>query len=219
MVLRDYPVIPYIYLPIRTAKTLVSNIRNIRYPQDLISVRPAKYLPTALTIFILFFFFFFSLAYFYQIGLKEELLRITDGRASYCVYATNSLEVDLALECRLAFFLELLQYWNVIHVTQLRDYEARLANLTLEQPLTFIIQSTTNFNTAYVPLQVIFVHVNKASIPTLISRRTDQEILKSQSLRTVLETVPIARPCLFQLKEKATLPSKLETTYQLTADA
>ena len=51
---------------------------------------------------------------------------------SYCVYAMNSLEVDLALECRLAFFLELLQCRNVIHVTQSRDYEARLANLTLE---------------------------------------------------------------------------------------
>ena len=78
MVLRDYPVTPYTYLPIRTAKTAVSNIRNIRYPQDPISVRPAKYLPTAPTIFIPFFFFF-SLAYFYWIGLKEELLRIMDG--------------------------------------------------------------------------------------------------------------------------------------------
>jgi hypothetical protein len=29
-------------------------------------------------------------------------------RGSYCVYATNSLEVDLTLEYRLAFFLELL---------------------------------------------------------------------------------------------------------------
>ena len=42
------------------------------------------------------------------LGLKVELLCIIDGRASYCVYATNSLEVDLTLECRLAFFLELL---------------------------------------------------------------------------------------------------------------
>ena len=56
--------------------------------------------------------------------------------SSYCVYATNSLEVGLALECRLAFFLELLQCWNVSYVTWLRDYKARLANLTLEQPLT-----------------------------------------------------------------------------------
>ena len=30
-------------------------------------------------------------------------------------------------------------------------------------------ESTTNFNTAYVPLQVIFVHVDKASIPTLLN--------------------------------------------------
>jgi len=51
------------------------------------------------------------------LGLKVELLRIMDGRASYCVYATNSLEVDLTLECRLAFFLELLQCRNVNHVT------------------------------------------------------------------------------------------------------
>ena len=40
-----------------------------------------------------------------------------DGRASYYVYAMNSLKVNLALECRLAFFLELLQCQNVIHVT------------------------------------------------------------------------------------------------------
>jgi len=51
---------------------------------------------------------------------------------SYCVYATNSLETDLALECRLAF-LELLQYWNVSYITWLRNHKARLANLTLEQ--------------------------------------------------------------------------------------
>ena len=36
-----------------------------------------------------------------------KLLRI-DWISSYCVYAMNSLEVDLTLECRLAFFLELL---------------------------------------------------------------------------------------------------------------
>jgi len=42
------------------------------------------------------------------LGLKVELLRIMDGRASYYIYATNSLEVDLTLEYRLAFFLELL---------------------------------------------------------------------------------------------------------------
>ena len=42
------------------------------------------------------------------LGLKVELLRIIDGRASYCIYTINSLEVDLTLECRLAFFLELL---------------------------------------------------------------------------------------------------------------
>ena len=41
---------------------------------------------------------------------------------------------------------------NVSHVTWSRDHEARLANLTLEQPLTSRQQSTTNFNTAYVPL-------------------------------------------------------------------
>jgi len=49
------------------------------------------------------------------LGLKVELLRIMDGRASYCVYATSSLE-DLTLEYRLAFFLELLQSRNVNHV-------------------------------------------------------------------------------------------------------
>jgi len=32
------------------------------------------------------------------LGLKVEPLRIIDGRASYCVYAINSLEVDLTLE-------------------------------------------------------------------------------------------------------------------------
>jgi len=42
------------------------------------------------------------------LGLKLELLYIIDGRASYCVYATGSLE-NLTLEYRLAFFLELLQ--------------------------------------------------------------------------------------------------------------
>jgi len=53
-------------------------------------------------------------------------------------------------------------------VTWSRDHEVRLASLTLEQPLTSRHQSTitTNFNTAYVPLQVIFVHVDNASIPT-----------------------------------------------------
>ena len=51
------------------------------------------------------------------LGLKVELLRIIDGRASYCIYAINSLKVDLTLECRLAFFLELLQCQNINHVT------------------------------------------------------------------------------------------------------
>jgi len=41
------------------------------------------------------------------LGLKVELLRIMDGRASYCVYTISSLE-NLTLECKLAFFLELL---------------------------------------------------------------------------------------------------------------
>ena len=40
---------------------------------------------------------------------------------------------------------------------------------------------TTNFNTAYILLQVIFVHIDKVSIPTLISRRTDQEIRNSKA--------------------------------------
>jgi len=64
-------------------------------------------------------------------------------------------------------------YRNVSYVTWLRDHEARLANLTLEQTPISRQSTTTNFNTAYVPLQVIFVHVDKASIPTLISRRMD----------------------------------------------
>jgi len=50
------------------------------------------------------------------LGLKVELLRIIDGRASYYIYAISSLE-DLTLEYRLAFFLELLQCWNANHVT------------------------------------------------------------------------------------------------------
>ena len=33
MVLQDYPIIPYIYLPVCTAKTPVSDIHNIRHPQ------------------------------------------------------------------------------------------------------------------------------------------------------------------------------------------
>jgi hypothetical protein len=41
---------------------------------------------------------------------------------------------------------------NVSHVTWSRDHEARLANLTLEQPLTSRQELTTNFNIAYVPL-------------------------------------------------------------------
>jgi len=40
--------------------------------------------------------------------------------------------------------------WNVSHVTWSRDHEARLTNLTLEQPPTSRQQLTTNFNTAYV---------------------------------------------------------------------
>ena len=91
----------------------------------------------------------------------------------YCVYATNSLKVDLALECTLAFFLKLLQCRNINYIIWSRDHKVRLVNLTLEQPLTFRQQLTTNFNTAYVPLQVIFVHVNKASILILISKCTD----------------------------------------------
>jgi hypothetical protein len=63
---------------------------------------------------------------------------------------------------------------------------------------------------------VIFVHVDKASIPTLISRRTDQEIRNKLELENRTgNSTRIAWPCLFQLKEKATSPSKLETTYQL----
>src|ERR1700685_2815775 len=85
----------------------------------------------------------------------------------YCVYATNSLKINLTLECTLAFFLELLQCQNINHVMWSRDHKARLVNLTLEQPLTSRQQSITNFNTAYVPLQVIFVYVDKASIPTV----------------------------------------------------
>ena len=69
-----------------------------------------------------------------------------------------------------------------------RDHEARLANLTLEQPLTSTYKITTNFNTAYVPLQVIFVYIDKVSILTLISRHTDQEIRNSKAQETALLT-------------------------------
>ena len=73
--------------------------------------------------------------------------------------------------------------WNVSHVMWFQDHEARLAYLTLEQPLTSRHQSTTNFNTVYVPLQVIFMHIDKASILTLISRHIDQEICNKLELK------------------------------------
>ena len=41
------------------------------------------------------------------LGLKVELLRIIDKRASYYVYAISSLK-NLTLKYKLAFFLELL---------------------------------------------------------------------------------------------------------------
>ena len=45
----------------------------------------------------------------------QELLHI-NWISSYCIYAINSLEVDLALEYKLAFFLKLLQCRNISHV-------------------------------------------------------------------------------------------------------
>jgi hypothetical protein len=65
----------------------------------------------------------------------------------------------------------------------LQDHKARLVNLTLEQPLSSKHKITTNFNTAYVPLQVIFMYIDKVSILTLISRRTDQEIHNKLELK------------------------------------
>jgi hypothetical protein len=62
-------------------------------------------------------------------------------------------------------------YRNINYVTWLRDHKARLTNLTLEQPLTLINQLPTL--TLYTYYIVIFVPIDKASIPTLISRRTD----------------------------------------------
>jgi len=73
----------------------------------------------------------------------------------------------LTLECRLAFFLKLLQYRNISYMTWSRDREARLANLTLEQPLTSRQQELLTL-TPYTYYIVIFMHVNKASIPTII---------------------------------------------------
>ena len=73
----------------------------------------------------------------------------------------------MTLECRLAFFLKLLQYRNISYMTWSRDREARLANLTLEQPLTSRQQELLTL-TPYTYYIVIFMHVNKASIPTII---------------------------------------------------
>jgi hypothetical protein len=54
----------------------------------------------------------------------------------------------------------------IYHAHRARDLrETRIC--TVNTVLETRQQSTTNFNTAYVPLQVIFVHVNKASIPTV----------------------------------------------------
>jgi hypothetical protein len=76
---------------------------------------------------------------------------------------------------------------NVNYVTWSRDHEARLANLTLEQPLTSRQQLTTNFNTAYVPLQVIFVHVDRASIPTLIFEESPSTTAKSVKVAVLVQ--------------------------------
>jgi len=58
-------------------------------------------------------------------------------------------------------------------MTWLRDYKARLANLTLEQPLTSKQQQLPTLTPHTYRNIVIFMHVNKASILTLISRRID----------------------------------------------
>ena len=64
-------------------------------------------------------------------------------------------------------------------MTWSQDHKIRLVNLILKQPLTSKQLITTNFNTIYIPLQVIFMHINKATILILISKYTDQEIHKN----------------------------------------
>src|SRR6266566_8606940 len=93
-----------------------------------------------------------------------QLLRIMDGRAGYCVYATNNRNSTIWFLFRVAPVLVNIRFMYHVHrARDLRETRICIINTTKRQSLT------TNFNTAYVPLQVIFVHVNNASIPTIIN--------------------------------------------------
>ena len=90
-------------------------------------------------------------------------MRIIDGRASYCVYATNNGNGTIWFLFRVTLVLEDIRLIYYVHrARDLRETRIYIIDTVLDNN-----QSTTNFNTAYVPLQVIFVHVDKASIPTL----------------------------------------------------
>jgi len=67
---------------------------------------------------------------------------------------------------------------------------------------------------------VIFVPVDKASIPTLISRRTDQEIRNKLELENRTgNSTRIAWPCLFHRRRKLHHPQSSRPRISLTADA
>jgi hypothetical protein len=85
-----------------------------------------------------------------------------DGRASYCVYATNNGNGTIWFLFRVAPVSEDIRL--TCYVRRARDL--RETRICIIDTVLDNNQSTTNFNTAYVPLQVIFVHVDKASIPT-----------------------------------------------------
>ena len=149
MVLQDCPVIPYIYLPIRTAKILVSNIRNIQYPQDPISARPARYPPTAFT------FLFFSSSLFLLFLLSLFLLDRIEREA--IVYRRKSQLLRICYEQREQY--DLVSFFRVAPV--LKDirltyyvYRAR----DLRETRTCIIDTALeNKNNNHLPTNTAYV--------------------------------------------------------------
>ena len=76
-----------------------------------------------------------------------QLLRIMDGRAGYCVYATNNRNSTIWFLFRVALVLVNIRFMYHVHrARNLRETHIYIINTTKRQ------LSTTNFNTAYVPL-------------------------------------------------------------------
>ena len=77
-----------------------------------------------------------------------KLLRIIDGRASYCVYATNNGNGTIWFLFRVAPVLEDIRLTCYVHrARDLRETRICIIDTVLDNN-----ELTTNFNTAYVPL-------------------------------------------------------------------